>query len=109
MNPGSYPKYAIVSEFDAPTISLVCQWVPGIGYCYLDRRKKQYDGMAGHKATSIEAFGFVWSETPDGTVQFSRSEAPATATYRDGAPRRWQSLSDSFQWPIIQQMQPGDK
>lgn len=78
---------------------MVCQWVPGVGYCYLDRRhnKPDFDGMNGAEATPMEAFGFVCRDDPDGTVSFFLSGDPATATYHDGKPRRWQSHSTAFQ------------
>ena len=43
------PKYVIVNEYDAPEPRMVCQWVPGVGYCYMDRThgKSRYDGMTG--------------------------------------------------------------
>lgn len=92
-------RYAIINDCDAPRPEMVCQWVPGVGYCYLDRRgtKPDHDGMKGAEATPVEAFGLVWAENPDGTVSFYRSERPATATYRDGVPRRWQHRDDSFE------------
>lgn len=93
-------RYVIINEIDAPEPRMVCQWVPGIGYCYLDRRgtKPDHDGMIGAEATPVEAFGFAWAENPDGTVSFYRSERPVTATYRDGVPRRWQHHADSFEF-----------
>jgi len=81
------PTYVIISEFDAPDPRMVCQWVPGVGYCYLDRRgnKPGYDGMTGAKATPIETFGIIPCDNPDGTVSFYGSaETPPTATYEDG-------------------------
>jgi hypothetical protein len=87
-------KYVIINETDAPEPAMVCQWVSGIGYCYLDRRepKPRYDGMSGDAATPIEAFGFAWTEEKaDGTVFIFWSGAPVTATYSDGRLRRWQS------------------
>lgn len=92
--------YVIVSPFDAPQPDMVCQWVRGVGYCYLDRRgtKPDFDGMRGAEATSIDAFGFAWTDNPDGTVSFYRSERPATAVYPDGQPRSWQHRSHSFEW-----------
>ena len=97
---GNFPaRYAIINDCDAPRPEMVCQWVAGVGYCYLDRRgtKPDHDGMTGAEATPVEAFGFVWAENPDGTVSFYRSERPATATYRDGVPRRWQSRAEAFE------------
>jgi hypothetical protein len=94
------PKYVIINDCDAPQPSMVCSWVPGIGYCYLDRRgsKPDHDGMQGAEATPIEAFGFAWAEDPDEWVRFYLDERPSTATYRDGQPRRWQSPLKSFEW-----------
>jgi hypothetical protein len=73
--------------------------VPTIGYCYLDRRQRKpdFDGMKGDEATPIEAFGFVARDDPGGTVSFYLSGDPATATYSDGKPRRWQSHATAFQ------------
>lgn len=100
-------RYVIINEIDAPQPEMVCQWVPGIGYCYLDRRgtKPNYDGMVGAEATPIEAFGFTWSENPNGTVIFRRSEAEPSASYRDGVRRRWQSAADSFE---LRQIEAGE-
>jgi len=96
-------RYVIINEIDAPEPRMVCQWVPGLGYCYLDRsrNKPSHDGMSGVEATSVEAFGFAWTDNPDGTVSFYRSERAVTATYRDGEPRRWQNSADSFEWPRL--------
>lgn len=92
--------YVIINDCDLPSPNLVAQWVPGVGYCYLDRRgtKPDHDGMQGLRCTPVEAFGFVWTDNPDGTVSFYRSERPVTATYRDGRPRRWQHDADSFEF-----------
>ena len=91
--------YVIINEWDAPEPAMVCQWVPNVGYCYLDRKphKPSFDGMGGDHATPMEAFGFVCRDDPDGTVSFYLSGEPATATYSDGAPRRWQSHATAFQ------------
>ena len=100
------PKYVIINDFDAPEPAMVSQWVPGIGYCYLDRRngKLRHDGMNGTAATPIEAFGFTWAENRDGTVSFYQTDRPVTATYSDGEPRRWQSRATSFEF---QQLKAG--
>jgi hypothetical protein len=94
------PKYVIINDCDAPEPSMVCQWVSGIGYCYLDRSagKPRFDGMHGTEATPVEAFGFVWTDNSDGTVSFYLSDRPVTATYRDARPRRWQSRVKSFEF-----------
>ena len=94
------PKYVIINDFDAPQPSMVCQWVPGVGYCYLDRRdtKPNHDGMTGDAATPVEAFGIVWTDNKDGTVSFYLSDSPVTATYQDGEPRVWQSSRNSFEF-----------
>ena len=93
--------YVIMNDFDRPEPAMVCQWVPGIGYCYLDRTgtKPLHDGMRGAEATPIEAFGFVWTENSDGTVSFYLTDNPiVTATYQDGEPRQWQSPAKSFEF-----------
>lgn len=92
------PKYVIIGDFDAPQPNMVCQWVPGTGYCYLDQKgsKSNHDGMTGSEATPIEAFGFIWANNRDSTVSFYRSAQPCTATYKDGEPRRWQHSADKF-------------
>lgn len=94
------PKYVIINDTDAPEPRMVCQWVPGIGYCYLDRRdhKSDYDGMRGTEATPVEQFGFAWTDNPDGSVSFYLSDKPATATYQDGEPRHWQSGTTRFEY-----------
>lgn len=96
------PKYVIINDIDAPQPNLVCQWVPGTGYCYLDRRdaKPRHDGMIGTEATPVEAFGWAIAEDEDGGswVRFYRTERPSTATYRDGEPRQWQHRGDYFEY-----------
>ncbi len=94
---GEPPKYVIVSEADAPHPDMVCQWVPGVGYCYLDRtsNKTRHDGMAGTEATPVEAFSIDWVES-DRIVVFYKTDKPPTATYRDGLPRRWHSSFHLF-------------
>lgn len=93
-------KYVIIDEFDAPEPAMVCQWVPNVGYCYLNRSgtKPRRDGMTGANATPIEAFGFDWRETGKGTVCFEMTSRPSTATYFDGMPRRWQSTAFFFEY-----------
>jgi hypothetical protein len=97
------PKYVIISDYDAPQPSMVCQWVPRFGYCYMDRRenKPRFDGMRGMQATPIETFGFDWEEDSDGMVRFYPADRPVTATYPDGQPRRWQSQATSFEWRAL--------
>ncbi len=97
--PAVKQKYVIINDCDAPQPRMVCQWVPGVGYCYLDRRqnKSAYDGMYGDAATPMEAFGFICRDDPDGTVSFYLSGEQPTATYKDGQPRRWQSHATAFQ------------
>ena len=92
-------RYVIVSDADAPSPSMVCQLVPGLGYCYMNRgyNKPSFDGMRGDGATPIEAFGFEWTEDADGWTHFDQTGA-VTATYQDGSPRRWQSSLRSFDW-----------
>ncbi len=96
-------KYVIINDFDAPEPKMVCQWVDGIGYCYLDRQgtKSSHDGMKGVEATSVGEFGFDYTENPDGTVSFYRSDRAVTATYRDGEPRRWQHGADQFKHRML--------
>lgn len=92
--------YVIINDIDQPKPDMVCQYVAGIGYCYLDRRgsKPTHDGMRGHEATPVEEFGFVSVDNSDGTVSFYRADIPVTATYRDGEPRRWQHHADGFEF-----------
>ncbi len=93
------PQYVIINDIDAPEPAMVCQWVPKVGYCYLDRRgtKPRHDGMRGAEATDIREFGFVYTNNKDGTVSFYRTDKPETAKYHDGKPRRWQSRYDGFE------------
>jgi hypothetical protein len=95
-------RYVIVSDADAPTPAMVCQWVDGVGYCYLDRRrnKPDHDGMQGDRATPIEAFGFSWNETASGIVSFW-SSGRCTAKYSDGESRRWQSPIFGFRCRVL--------
>ena len=98
----SRPRYVIIDDIDAPEPRMVCQWVPGIGYCYLDRKRNKpaHDGMSGIRATPIEDFGWTWAEDEDGGswVRFYRTERPVTATYPDGVLRRWQHPADYFEF-----------
>ena len=93
------PKYVIINDCDRPEPRMVCQWVPGVGYCYLDRSRTlpSHDGMSGEEATRIEDFGLSWADNADGTVSFYATGQPSTATYRDGKPRQWQSMVRSFE------------
>lgn len=92
------PRYVIVSDCDQPAPNMICQWVPGIGYCYLDRTgsKPGHDGMNADGVTSVEQFGISWADNSDGTVSFFPSGKPVTATYHDGKARKWQSKATSF-------------
>ena len=96
------PPYVILNDIDAPEPRMVCQWVPGIGYCYLDRTrgKPRHDGMSGTEATPLDVFGWTWAEDEDGGswVRFYRTDRPSTAIYPDGVPRRWQHESDYFEF-----------
>ena len=97
----SPPRYVIINDFDAPDERMVCQWVDGVGYCYLNRSgsKPRHDGMRACRTTTpIEAFGFVHSDNPDGTVSFYRTTRAPTATYPDGEPRRWQGRLECFEY-----------
>ena len=98
----NFPKYVIINDTDAPQPNMVCQWVAGTGYCYLDRRdgKERFDGMAGSRATPVEAFGWAIAEDEDvgSWVRFYRSDRPSTATYSDGEPRRWQHRANYFEY-----------
>lgn len=91
------PKYVIINDIDAPSFPMVCQFVPHVGYCYLDRTgtKPRYDGMTGREATAVEDFGIAWTDNDDGTVSFYVSDRAPTATYTDGAPRRWQGAASA--------------
>lgn len=92
------PKYVIINDFDAPQPNMVCQWVEGVGYCYLDRTrlKPRYDGMVGTEASEVGAFGFCWEEKADGIVAFHRTDLGSVAVYRDGEYRRWCDSRDEF-------------
>jgi hypothetical protein len=94
-------KYVIINDIDQPCPNMVCQWVPHIGYCYLNRGHARFDGMRGHESTDVREFGFSWAENRDGTVSFYRNELEPTATYRDGEPRPWQSRMQSFEWRVL--------
>lgn len=99
-------KYVIINDYDAPEPNMICQWVPGKGYCYLDRckPKPRHDGMSGNAATSLSAFGFKWSEGDGGIVSFYLADdppLPVTATYHDGEPRRWQSALTYFEHRML--------
>ncbi len=94
----AHHPYVIISDADCPEPAMVCQWVAGIGYCYLDRSwvgKTRHDGMQGKEATPIEAFGFTWTTNEDGIVEFNKTGSEY-AEYSDGKPRRWQSSIQSF-------------
>jgi hypothetical protein len=103
------PKYVIINDTDAPEPKMVCQWMPDVGYCYLDRTngKRRHDGMIGSEAVSIEAFGWTWSEEKDNgelLVKFMRTNK-STATYPDGVPRDWQHHADSFEFKTLKSKQ----
>lgn len=76
---------------------MVCQWVPDVGYCYLDRTgdKPLFDGMAGDEATPVNTFGILVHEAKDGTITF-KATGKSFARYADGTPRRWQSIEAAF-------------
>lgn len=95
-------RYVIINDADAPSPSMVCQFVPHIGYCYMKRDKgfATYDGMNGARATPIEEFGFSDSVSSDGIVSFKRV-GPSYALYDDGKPRNWQHDADSFDLPFL--------
>lgn len=97
------PKFVIINDADEPGPRMVCQWVPGVGYCYLDRsrNKNSFDGMKGPHKTPIEAFGFSYEEG-NGHVTFYQSGEPSTARYRDGHPRAWQSEFVKFDFPLLE-------
>ena len=91
------PKYVIINDCDAPEWRMVCQWVPEVGYCYMDRSKSFFDGMEGGDAMPVDAFGVLWMEGADGMTRFYPFGLNATAAYPDGAPRRWQGAR-KFEW-----------
>ncbi len=100
----SRAPYVIINDCDQPCPNMVCQWVEGVGYCYLDRsrNKPDFDGMEGTEAIPIEDFGFVWAHNANGTVSFYRTDRPITATYSDGMPRTWQHWNDSFEFQRLE-------
>lgn len=95
------PKYAIVNTVDAPTPEMVAQWIPGVGYCYLDRtgNKPSFDGMPADEATGINTFGITVFEHGDGPnkgkVDFLAT-GRSFARYHDGLPRLWQDSRHTF-------------
>lgn len=96
------PRYIIINDTDQPYPPLVAQLVSEKrGYCYLNRRFKEYDGMTGVEGTDIREFGISYSEDLDGIVRFRGNDIPPTAKYRDGQPRRWQSPIKDFEYTII--------
>ena len=97
------PKYVIVNEYDAPEPRMVCQWVPGVGYCYMDRThgKSRYDGMTGSYIAPVFDFGFDIMENTGGLVSFHKAR-PSVALYLDGEPRRWQSSIHSFSRQMLE-------
>lgn len=90
-------KYVIINDCDVPQPDMVCQWVPGVGYCYLDRsgNKPSFDGMKGDEATPINMFGILVHEAKDRTISF-KATGKSFARYLDGRPRRWQSSEPAF-------------
>ena len=94
------PPYVIINDTDRPMPEMVCQWVPGVGYCYLDRsgNNPSFDGMKGREATPVEEFGLGWTNTRSGAVRFYRSGAEPCAKYQDGEPRIWQSQYWAFEY-----------
>lgn len=98
------PRFAIVNTCDGPYKRMVCEWVDGVGYCYMDRihdeSLKKFDGMTPSRPTGMEVFGFriVVGEKVAAFVQVSES----SATYEDGKPRRWHDHHVDFILPLVE-------
>lgn len=92
--PFETPRFAIINTCDAPQRRMVCEYIKGVGYCYMSRETnthlKFYDGMTASRPTAMEKFGFmVEYDNHVREVKFTRI-ATSTATYEDGKPRDWQ-------------------
>jgi hypothetical protein len=81
-------KFYIVNDLDKPHPPLVAYETLEGNLNYLDRSKKQYDGMEKDRATSIEDFGFE-VRFLDNVVIFQQC-GKSIAAYADGRPREWQ-------------------
>lgn len=88
--------YVIIGDTDAPCPRHVCTFLPGVGFCYLDRSLRTYDGMNSRRMTPLELFGFTAVDCADGYVRFYRVSPYSQATYADGQPRAWQHPHDYF-------------
>jgi hypothetical protein len=95
-------RYVILNDTDCPERKMVCQFVDGIGYCYLNRDPilARHDGMVSYRPTPMADFGFAVTDMPDGIVKFSQVSSPC-ATYEDGAPRRWQGRATEFEFDML--------
>ena len=94
-------KFVIVNTMDRPYENLVATHVPGVGYCYLDRRYAVCDGMAdASRPTPLEDFGLDVEEISQHHFEVTRRR-PTKATYTDGSLRPWQGKDNfylDFEW-----------
>ena len=102
------PRFAIVNTLDGPCRNMICEWVNGIGYCYMRRsvavHLKCYDGMKPTRPTSIEDFGFeILVDEFAREAHFIR-RGRSVATYEDGSHLDWQDTSfvDDFTLPLVE-------
>lgn len=99
------PRFAIINTTDQPSRRMLCEFIPGIGYCYMSRHEfpylKEYDGMGASRPTAIETFGFS-AEVGRAEVVFTRT-GESTATYEDGEHRSWQEMrtEHGFSLPLV--------
>ena len=97
------PRFAIINTCDGPYKRMVCEWVEGFGYCYMnrliDKSLKRFDGMTPKRPTSMEDFGF--SVIVGEKVAAFCQTAASSATYEDGQPRRWHDNSTNFILPLV--------
>jgi hypothetical protein len=98
------PRFVILNDYDRPERRLVAQWVPGTGYCYMNRveepRLKQYDGVTATRPTNMEDFGF--GIVVRGSAVTFGMVGGNIATYADGRGRPWQDNTTSFTLPLIE-------
>lgn len=96
------PRFAIINTCDAPQRRMVCEYLDGVGYCYMARAMephlKMYDGMNPERPTSLEDFGFD-IEISNNEALFRRTRT-WVATYEDGMPRKWQDRVYPFEFSL---------
>jgi len=84
--------FYIVNTADRPQASLVAYKTEDGKLNYLDRTKKQYDGMSMTRATPLESFGIYWTieKYHDKMMLVFKQMTESVACYENGDRRHWQ-------------------